>query len=64
MKKWMNFETMFRTLAEDMSKFLKMENIKYERSGCFGGYHFEIYCDNEEVEKINKWLDENTITEK
>lgn len=61
-KKWYNFETMFINLKNDLSVFLKKENIYYECSGCFGSYHFEIKASPDEVEKINAWLDKNTIT--
>ena len=63
MKKWYNFETMFRSLKEDLTAFLKESGIKYEISGCGAGWHFEVLCDTEELEKVNNWLDENTITE-
>lgn len=63
MRKWVNFETMFRSLADELSDFLHNENIKAERSGCFDGYHFEIFANKEEVDKIENWLMKNTITE-
>lgn len=61
--KFYSFETMFSSLKEELAAFLKMEEIYYECSGAFGGYHFEIKCSPSDVEKINAWLDENTITE-
>ena len=61
-RKWMNFETMFRSLKDGLRKFLKENSIKYELSGCGAGWHFEVYVNNQEVELINNWLDENTIT--
>lgn len=62
MKKFYSFETKFRSLKDDLSNFLHENNIYYELSGCFCNWHFEIKCDLEEVEKVNNWLDENTIT--
>lgn len=63
MRKFYNFETMFKSLKEELTVFLKESGIYYECSGCGKGYHFEIECNNEEVEKINNWLDDHTITE-
>lgn len=63
MKKWYNFETLFRSLKEELSSFLKENNIYYEVSafGFCAGWHFEIKASEEEVEKVNAWLDANTI---
>jgi len=63
MRKYYNFETMFRSLKDELVTFLKKSGIYYELSGCGDGWHFEILCNTEEVEKVNAWLDENTITE-
>lgn len=62
--KWYNFETMFVTLADELSKYLKSLNIYYERSGCFGGYHFEIYATEKQVNDIDTWILKDAITEK
>lgn len=59
--KWYNFETMFRSLKDDLTVFLKKSGIRYELSGAAAGWHFEILTDENGVEKINRWLDENTI---
>lgn len=64
MRKWYNFETRFVTLRDDMRKYLKVNSIKYELSGAYSCYHFEIYASPEEVKGINKWLDNNTIVSK
>lgn len=61
-KKYYSFETSFRSLKDELRVYLKANNIYYELSGCCANWHFEILCDCEEVEKINSWLDENTIT--
>ena len=63
MRKWYNFETRFISLRDDLRDFLKESGIKYELSGAFSHYHFEIFCNSAELEKVNNWLDKNTITE-
>ena len=62
-KKFYNFETMFSNLRDGLRHFLKANNIYYELSSCGKGWHFEILCGDKEVNLINNWLDENTITE-
>lgn len=62
--KWYNFETMFISLRDGLREFLKNNNIRYELSGCGSGYHFEILTDRAGADKINNWLDANTITER
>ena len=65
--KWYNFETSFTSLARDLSAWLKSKKIKYELSDASVPgrlvYHFEIYTDGTGSDAINRWLDENTITE-
>lgn len=61
--KWYNFETLFITLRDGLRKFLRDNGIKYELSSCGPGYHFEILTDQAGADMINRWLDENTITE-
>ena len=65
--KWYNFETSFTSLARELSAWLKSKEIKYELSDAsvpgLPVYHFEIYTDGTGVDVINRWLDENTITE-
>lgn len=63
MKKWYNLETAFVTLADSLSAYLKRNGIWYVRSGAFGNYHFEILADENGVNVINSFLDENTFTE-
>lgn len=63
MKKWYNFETSFRSLADAISVALKRDGIYYERSGAFGNYHFEIYATPDEAETISDWLDVLSIQE-
>lgn len=61
--KWYNFETLFITLQDGLRQFLRDDKIRYELSSCGPGYHFEILTDRAGADKINSWLDANTITE-
>lgn len=62
-KRWMWFETSFRTLKEDLREFLKGHGIKYELSGCGMGWHFEVLCSVEDEKLIDDFLNMNTIQE-
>ena len=63
MRRWMNYETLFRTLKDLLREYLHEIGVRYELSGCYNGWHFEIYCNGQEECMINDFLDENTITE-
>lgn len=63
MKKWYNFETAFRSLADSLTAILERDGIRYDRYGVCGNYHFEIYATPDEAEKISDWLDVLTIKE-
>lgn len=60
-KKYYNFETMFITLRDLLREYLHANNIYYELSKAYEYYHFEILASIDECEKINAFLDENTI---
>ena len=68
MKKYYSFETMFSTLKKELCAMLKNNGIYYEISDGRGPYdaamiwHFEILATPADVEKINAWIDANTIT--
>ena len=62
-RKYYSFETMFRSLKDELSDFLKGAGIYYELSGMYAGWHFEILANENEVVRINNWLDANTIIE-
>ena len=68
MKKYYSFNTMFSSLRDGLTALLKTNNIYYEISDGRGPYdaamiwHFEILASPADVEKINNWLDANTIT--
>ena len=63
MKKYYNFDTRFISLRDALREYLHGHNIKYELSGNYSYYHFEILADAVELEKINAFLDMQCITE-
>ena len=63
MKKYYNFDTRFISLRNLLREFLKANNIYYELSGNYSYYHFEILVDQSELDTVNAFLDDYTITE-
>lgn len=63
MRKYYNFETRFISLRDALRAWLHDNGIHYELSGAYSYYHFEILANPEELEKINAFLDTQTITE-
>jgi hypothetical protein len=61
MKKWYNYETCFTSEAEKMRDFLITEGIKFELSGCYNAYHFEILCSRDEFNRVNDWLMQDAV---
>ena len=61
--KYYNFETMFKTLKNELIQYLKENNIYYELSGAAAGWHFEILTDEASANKINDFIDNITIKE-
>jgi len=61
--KYYNFETMFKSLCDILSEYLKHNNIYYELSGAPACYHFEILTDPNGAEKINCFIDSVSIRE-
>lgn len=59
--KYYNFETCFRSLKDDLRRYLHENGIYYELSGGAGFWHFEIKTDPAGVEKINAFIDSVTI---
>lgn len=55
-KKWYSIE-LNQTQAEQLKTYLKNNNIYFEPSSCYNLIHIEVKASNEEVEKINKFLD-------
>ena len=62
-KKYYNFETRFISLRDNLREYLKNNNIYYELSGAYSFYHFEVLASEEDVAKINTFLDTITINE-
>jgi hypothetical protein len=58
MKTWKNFETNNPNVKEYLRVWLKLNEIRFEISECFDGWHFEILCDDMECEDVNRFLDE------
>ena len=63
MKKYYNFETRFISLRDALRAFLHENGIRYELSGAYSYYHFEILADPVELDKVNAFLDSQTILE-
>lgn len=57
MKKWYSFETGDSALKTELSKMLKKSGIRYELSGVYSRVHFEILCDDGEMNAVNSWFD-------
>lgn len=55
------YETMFRSLRDELRNFLKSQNIYYELSEAGEYYHFEIKANAEELKRVNEFLDSVTI---
>ena len=45
------------TIKHELILWLKRNDVYYEVSECFDGWHFEILCDDMECEDINRFLD-------
>lgn len=43
--------------AEKLKAFLKAEGIYFEPSSCYNLIHFEVKVDDEELEKVNAFLE-------
>lgn len=61
--KYYSFNTMFRSLKDELTQFLKDNNIYYEASGRAAGWHLEILTDTHGAEMINNFIDSITISE-
>ena len=67
MKRFYNYETIFKGTRDALRQYLKDNGIYYELSAGSGFYHFEIKADAETAENINRFLDsllDNRFTEK
>ena len=61
--KYYSFNTMFRSLKDKLTQFLKDNNIYYEASGRAAGWYLEILTDANGAEMINNFIDSITISE-
>ena len=57
MATWRNYETLVEDIKDGLRMYLRDCGIKYELSGCYDGWHFEIYCTTGEAYAINDFLD-------
>ena len=62
--KYYNYETMFISLATKIGDYLHKNAIYFELSKNGQYYHFEILTDAAGADKINDFLDNNTIWNK
>ena len=61
--KYYSFNTMFRSLKDKLTQFLKDNNIYFEVSGRAAGWHLEILTDANGAEMINNYINSISITE-
>lgn len=59
--KYYNFDTMFRSLKNELCDFLKSNNIYYEVSAGAALWHFEILTDAAGADAINNFIEEGAI---
>lgn len=59
--KFYSYNTLFRSLKDELRAFLKESGYYYELSGRAAGWHFEIKLDPAGLDAVNDWLDKNTI---
>ena len=57
MKKFYGYDTDNPIVKDELRKYFKDNNIYYELSGCFDGWHFEIKLSEEEAEKVTWFLE-------
>ena len=56
-RKFYSYETFNREIKDKLREFLHNNNIYYELSGCWNGWHFEIKCNENELKICNNFLD-------
>ena len=55
--KYYHVELFDRNEKEMFSHYLKINNIRYEASGCYNGWHFSILMSPDQVETTQSFLD-------
>ena len=48
-RKWLHFDTKFRSLVDELKKACVFSGIKYEVYGCFGNYGMAFYVNERET---------------
>lgn len=56
MKKFYNVE-LDKDKAEKLKAYLKLNGIYFEPSSCYNFIHFEVKVDEEELNKVNSFLE-------
>lgn len=46
-------------MAKGVRAYLKENQYRFETSGCYDKTHFEIWCNQDETDTINDWIDAN-----
>ena len=54
--KWYGYETTNPNVKDELRKYLRNNNIYYELSECFDGWHFEIKLEEEKFETVDWFL--------
>lgn len=57
MKKFYGYDTDNPIVKDELRKYFKSNNIYYELSDCFDGWHFEIKLSEKEAEKVTWFLE-------
>ena len=55
--RFLNFETRYKIIKDELSRYCKLNDIYYELSQAGVEYHFEIKCNKEIENRINGFLD-------
>lgn len=61
--KYYNFETMFRSLRDELREYLKSNNIYFELSSAPACHHFEILTNENGAEQISAFIESASICE-
>ena len=56
MKKWYHYKTDNPIIKDELRTYFKRNNIYYELSECFDGWHFEIELEEENFETVDWFL--------
>lgn len=59
--KWVSVELKERSEIVALMLYLTLEETKFETSTAYGYTHFEVYCTEEQMGKINNFIDKNCV---